>query len=322
MYFNIDRRNLEYRNKLMAFIQKNYYLKIVSMNEHNRGFYGETWKIECNNNCNYFVKIIYFERHAKKYRKCFQILDYMEKNGIDFVSKVIKSNNNKPYLCFNEGTLAIFKFIDGVHAEDTPATFTSDIIKIYKLPKPNFKIERENFPTNIFSYLEQQIEKLKSDIEILNIINKNWDLLIDVNNKQNFFANLCKNKEQKFVITSGDIGGNTLIANNKIYVIDWDWIKLAPPERDYWWYVQNLNLITEINVLFHRYNFDYSLDSNILGYYAFSLYIYYLTEIIDSFLFNPISRPEVIKRLNDYFTEENCMLKCMENIKQNNNLNK
>jgi hypothetical protein len=89
----------------------------------------------------------------------------MEKSGIDFVSEVIKSINSKPYLFFNKGTIAVFKFIDGFHMEDTPDTFTSNMVKIYKLPKPNFQIEQEKFPTNIFTYLEQQIKKFETDIE-------------------------------------------------------------------------------------------------------------------------------------------------------------
>jgi DNA gyrase/topoisomerase IV subunit B len=98
MYFNIDDRNLEYRNNLKNFIENSYSLKIISINEYNRGFYGETWKIECIKNNIFFVKIIYFEKQAKKYRKCFEILDFMKDNGIDFVSQVIKTTGGNHYV--------------------------------------------------------------------------------------------------------------------------------------------------------------------------------------------------------------------------------
>jgi hypothetical protein len=88
MYFNIDGRDENYYLKLKIFIEENYQLKIISIKEYNRGWYGETWKIECSNNCNYFVKIIYFEKQAKKYRQWFPVLNFMHLHGINYVSKV------------------------------------------------------------------------------------------------------------------------------------------------------------------------------------------------------------------------------------------
>jgi hypothetical protein len=315
MFYNIDGSDFEYRIKLKAFIENAYSINITSIDEHNRGFYGETWKVESNNNNRYFIKIIYSEKHAKKYMSSFNVLDFMNANGIDFVSKVIKAISGKQYLSFNEGILAMFDFVDGIHAKDNPITFIPYLVRIYNLPVLNIDVEKEDFSTNAFLHLEQQVEKLNNDIEILSIINKNLQLLIDVNDKQKHYSQLCKNKQKLFVITSGDIGGNSLVVDDKIKIIDCDWIKLAPPERDLWWYVQDLQQITDINISFQREGFNYSLDNEILGYYTFFSFIYFLTEIIDSFLFNPISRPEVIKKLIEHFEDGNCMLKCMENIR-------
>ena len=315
MYFNIESRNSEYRIILRSFIENNYSIKINSIDEHTRGFYGETWKIECNDNLKFFAKIIYFEKQEIKYRKCFRILDYMKENGIDFVSRTIKTVNGKSYISFNRGTLAVFKFAEGIHAEDKPAAFIPYMVKIYNLPRPEFKVEHEDFSADIFLYLKHQMKKLEGNKEILNIVNSNWGLLADISNKLNHFSQLCKKMNITSVITSGDIGGNSLVNNGRITIIDWDWIKLAPPERDFWWYVQDPNQITGINSGFHQENFEYVLDNNILGYYAFFSFIYFLTEIIDSFLYNPVSKPEVTKRLGEYFSEENCMFKCIRNVK-------
>jgi hypothetical protein len=314
MYFNIDGRNENYYLELKTFIEENYQLKIISMKEYNRGWYGETWKIKCNNNCNYFVKIIYFEKQAKKYQQCFPVLDFMHLHGIDYVSKVYYTQDNKSFILFNGGTLAVFDFAEGTHIEDNPKTLVPLMVNIYKLPKIKLCIEYETFMTDTFTYLQNQMDKLKhADALVFQLVKSNWEFLIDINAKQNMYAEICRAKSNFFAITSGDIGGNTMVHDGHYTIIDWDWIKLAPPERDFWWYVQFPEQIDEINKLFKQYNFDYVIDSDLICYYAFFSYIYFLTEAIDCLLFNPVSQPEIIQRLKNHFDEDWYLRKNLQN---------
>ncbi|MDR1176456.1 MAG: hypothetical protein LBK83_13420 [Treponema sp.] len=115
------------------------------------------------------------------------------------------------------------------------------------------------------------------------------------------------------ILCVGDIGGNTMVHNGRYTIIDWDWVKLAPPERDFWWYIQFPEQIAEINASFKREGFDYVIDTNLTGYYAFYSYIYFLTEYIDCLLFNPASRPEIIQRLKEHFDENNFYRKNLRN---------
>jgi hypothetical protein len=314
MYFNIDGRDEKYYRELKMFIECEYQLNIFSMKEHNRGWYGETWKIECGDNRKFFVKIIYYDKHARKYQQCFPALNFMRFHGIDFVSEVITARNGKPFLIFNSGTLAVFKFVDGLHIEDKPATLVPLMVNIYKLPKPDFQIEREDFVTDVFEYLEKQMAELRySDDEIFKIVKSNWELLIDADNRRKQFSEICMQKSNMFVITSGDIGGNTIVHNGHCTIIDWDWVKLAPPERDFWWYIQFPKQIAGINASFKREGFDYVMDTGLISYYAFYSYIYYLTEYIDCLLFNPVSRPEIIQRLKEHFDENDFFQKNLRN---------
>jgi hypothetical protein len=112
-----------------------------------------------------------------------------------------------------------------------------------------------------------------------------------------------------FVITSGDVGGNTMVHDGRYTIIDWDWIKLAPPERDFQWYIQFPEQIAEINASFKSEGFDYVIDIDLISYYVCFSYFYYLTETIECLFFNPTSRPEIIQRLNDHFDENNSLRK-------------
>ena len=90
--------------------------------------------------------------------------------------------------------------------------------------------------------------------------------------------------------------------------------ELAPPERDFWWYIINPDQITEINELFKREGFDYSLEIDVIGYYAFYSYIYFLTEFVECLLFNPTSQSMVIPRLKEHFDENSYFKRVLRNI--------
>ena len=332
MFFNIEGRDDKYRTELKNFIEVEYQLKISSINEHVRGWYGETWKLICEsddssrkkNPCKYFAKIIYFKKQAKKYMQCFPVLYYMKEKGIDYISSYISSRSGRSYLLFKGGTLALFDFAEGLHIDDKPLTLVPLMTKIYSLPPPDFPIESETFASNVYSDLEEQIKKLHlTEIEAYDIVNSNCKLLMDVNIRMKHYAEIAQTKTAVstgssslplcFGITSGDIGGNTLVNNGRYTIIDWDWIMLAPPERDFWWYIQDPAQIIDINMAFKEIAFNYSLDMDIIAYYTHFSYLYFLTETIDCLLFNPLSKSEVIQRLNEHFDKDGFLRKNLRN---------
>ena len=310
MYFNIDGRDEVYQAELRMFIESAYKIDIISMREHNRGWYGETWKLNCADGQKYFVKIIYFEKQAKIYQKCFPILQHMKNHGIDFVSQFIPTKDGKPYLIVKGGTLALFKFIDGKHIDETitpPTVFVPNMVKIYNIKRPE-QIEIETFDMEVFDYLEKQMEQLRGDDEPYRLIKSNWELLVDIDNKRKHFAQICKRKKPKLFITSGDVGGNTLVDNGgKMYTIDWDWIILEPPERDFFWYVRHPKQIDQISKALIQNGFERGLDMDILAYYTYFSYIYFLSEAVDCLLFNPISRKEAMQRLHEHLDKNWCL---------------
>jgi len=84
MYNNVH-RDSGYINNLINFIHKEYDLNATHISPANRGYYGETWKLET---CryNYFVKIDYFPRHQKLFRNSLPVVQYLCESGIDFIN--------------------------------------------------------------------------------------------------------------------------------------------------------------------------------------------------------------------------------------------
>jgi len=323
MWFNIDGRDKKYRDELGAFIERGYKIRIKSMKEHKRGWYGETWKIDCADGRHLFAKIIYFPKQATIYQRCFPVLEYMKNNGIDFVSQFIPAANGESYLTFKGGTLGLFKFVDGIHADnggtdDNPVRLAPYMVKIYNLPLPAFDVEREDYSYDTFAYLENQMRELKKkDPEAYGIVKANWDVMVSVNENKKRFAEICRKKQSRLYITSGDIGGNSLINDKgEIIIIDWDWIKLATPERDFCWYFKDPKLMDEINNAFAAAGFDYKLDMDIVSYWIYFNHIYFLTETIDCLLFNPLSRAQVIQRIKWHFDENMCFVQRLEHLEK------
>lgn len=323
MYFNIDNRDKKYIEELRDFVERNYGVKVRTMAEHNRGWYGETWRVECDGRDPIFLKIIYFEKQAaRRYQKCFPVLDYMRERGIDFVSQVVHTKDGAPFAIFKGGTLGAFEFIEGFNLfgqaasaiDEDPTLLVPMMVKIYELPLPDFKVDREEY-TSCFAELKDQVAQLKtSHAEAHAIIKANWELLEWAHKQERHFAKMCKSKQSKLVITSGDVGGNTLRKpDGSLAIIDWDYIKLSTPERDFWWYVQDLKQIDDINAAMAANGYDYKMDMDIIAFYAAHSFIYFLTETLDCLMFNPKANAEVMKRLRDHLSKDWYLYKSLAN---------
>ena len=85
--YNNEIRTAEYINKLCDFVSKNYDVQITDFQPAKRGFYGETWKVITLDQT-FFLKIDYSKNHKDLYAKSFSTIEYLNNEGIDFISQI------------------------------------------------------------------------------------------------------------------------------------------------------------------------------------------------------------------------------------------
>jgi hypothetical protein len=121
--------------QLIQCIEENYDLRILNIVSAKRGYHGETWKLITESD-SYFLKIVYFGVHKPRYMNSFSIVEYMNQNGIDFISRIIRTIDEHLYGFFNDGVLGIFNYVEGEHTEDYPLSdLFNKLTSIYLLIK-------------------------------------------------------------------------------------------------------------------------------------------------------------------------------------------
>jgi hypothetical protein len=176
--------NTKYIEKLTEFLKEKYQLNVNSVEEANRGYYGETWKVETDSDV-YFVKIVYSKSHKGQYARSFDVVDYLNTHGINFISKIIKTYDGKLFSKYNSGILGVFYWIDGENVENDNAKFKEIemLSKIYSISKFGLKIPVENFDTEIVELFYSQWEQLKGlnqnsfSIKIIELFNEKKEIL-------------------------------------------------------------------------------------------------------------------------------------------------
>jgi len=300
--FNKSPRDNKYIADLQIMLIENYNFSIELISEAKRGFFGETWKVTTNTQ-DYFVKIDYWDYHKHLYRNSFTVIDFILQNGINFIPKIIKTKNGELFCYFNQGIVGVFEFIDGQNTEDYPIESLFDrLAKIYKIVTDNLRIEIEAFDMSIidnYLCLKNEIsdydnQEAKQVIELLTSKN---DLLKTYEERLELFSRRCIDDRSNFHITHGDAGGNCIINGETLTIIDWDYPKLAPPERDAWFFINNNDLIGKIcNII----NYDLKIER--LCYYCYYSFFYYLAEYLKAYIFvESIYKKDVYTSLISYF---------------------
>ncbi len=292
----------KYIADLQIMLRENYNFSIELISEAKRGFFGETWEVITDTQ-NYFIKIDYWDYHKNLYRDSFSVMDYLLNNGISFIPQIIKTKNCELFCCFNQGIVGVFEFIVGQNTEEYPIELLFErLAKIYKLKTDNLRIEIETFDMSIIdNYLCLKNEILDCNTQeakqVIELLTSKTDLLKNYEERLELFSRRCIDERSNFHITHGDAGGNCIINGESLTIIDWDYPKLAPPERDAWFFINNNDLIGKISNII-----DYDLKIERLCYYCYYSFFYYLTEYLKAYLFvESIYKNDINTNLISYF---------------------
>jgi hypothetical protein len=283
LYSNIIRSD-EYIEKLLDFVRSEYGIDAIGIYPAKRGFYAETWKLKTAD-CSYFIKVVYPVTHKSVYKKSFLVIDHMNRHGIDFISRIVKTTQGNLSVYFNDAVLGVFDWIDGENREDekTKIREYKMLAKIYTVPTEDLIIQRENFSADSADTFFQQCSTLSSDTPLYTLFEQHRKKIEHRAKRLRLFSERCCNDVSSFVITHGDAGGNYIASNGIDYIVDWDMPILAPPERDAWfcmhwdWAMEGFHNALQQNGL------GYTLRQERLAYYCYHMFFFYLNAYIDRY---------------------------------------
>ena len=290
MFRTYTPRDDDYMNRLEEVIADEYRLQILEITPAKRGYYGETWKVKTPDTC-YFAKLDYFKRHQALFKNSLPVVHYLSSNGIDFISKVMKTCKDKLFVTFNSAILGVFEWIDGENLEtdDTKAHEYQMLCDVYRLTKQGFNIPIAEFSEDAANRFYEKWERLKTapsnkaNDDVLLILKQHENKLHHCFSRLSLISRLCRSEPPEFYLTHGDAGGNFLVSSGRFFIVDWDEVMYAPLERDAWvmscrpWAVKLFNNTLE------RSRIPYKLHPKRLAFYCYFMFFSYLNEFMDDF---------------------------------------
>jgi len=281
MYNDIIRDDA-YKLLLREFIQSEYGINAIDIVEAKRGFFGETWKICTGNTC-YFVKLVYCDGYKNIYERSLPIVQHLCDHGMKFAGHIVKTKHGGVSACYDGAVVGVFDWIDGVNTQTNATKFFEYqmMARVYTVPHNGLDIPTEDFSSH---YADEFITRWRTldDVQILTMLEKKRKKLEHRAGRLRLFAELCRNDKSGFVITHGDVGGNFVVSCNVNYIVDWDGVALAPPERDGWVMCGYGWARDAFDKALRDAGIEYKLRPERLAYYCYQFFFYYLNSFADA----------------------------------------
>lgn len=313
--FNLKARDEAYTRRLAECIARAYALDVDSMQAAPRGWYGETWSVQTGQG-RFFCKIITHPTHGANYRRSFAALNTMHNMGIDFVSQAVQTLWGDWHLAFEEGTLGLFRHVEGVHTEDYPLEqLFGHLAQIYRLPVEEFQVPAEDFSCGIieetWGYLRQAEQADAKGRELAGLIKQGGDLQRCARVLQ-LSAAKCRCDAGGLVVTSGDVGGNVIMQGDKMTIIDWDDIRLAPIERDLWYYMWEEGQRELIDRVLEQSGTGRQLNAQRLVFSCMRMHFFYMCEYMRCFLYAPEAWESLLPAVEEHVSDASWTKRCRD----------
>ena len=272
-----------------------------------RGFYGETWYITGEKK--YFVKVIANPEHARVFAQSLKVLWYMLECGATQIMQPLRTLQGEQVTTFAGDALAVFAFAEGIHTEDyLLMRLFRPLCDIYKLPLPPFPVQREDFAASSLTWLaalKLQLKYIPGGQDVLNCLMRQEQRLNHYARRLMLFSQRCMGDQRGFFITHGDAGGNVILQEDSITIVDWDHILIAPPERDVWMFCVRQSQLEDMQKALEDARIGYTLRPQRLCYYAYYTYFYYLCELLRCFIQCDWARDTMLGQVQAYFGDDN-----------------
>lgn len=195
-------RDADYMNNLKNYINENHDVDIIDIELAKRGYMAETYKA-ISKKGKFFVKIVSLESHKKTYKESFDVVDFLNQKGIDFIIKNIKTRNGNLTCDFEGGVLGLFNFVEGEHSEDYPLKKLFEKYSlIYKVNPSNLNIRKENFKGNAIELFELNFNKVKMSKdrygEVIDFFDSKMELIKTYKQKLRSIGKQCNSNLNKF----------------------------------------------------------------------------------------------------------------------------
>jgi thiamine kinase-like enzyme len=252
--------NSDFLSSLSDEIAAAYNINPISIVPGPRGFVGDTYIVELATGQRLFAKLIAAKWHDSVLAQRMVVLAELQALGLSTVVAPIRAASGRLTGEWREQTLMLFPYIVGQSSAQVPFEFDRFVALLAAVhamsPTVKTEIPQEDFALPWSAHLEVLLQQAFTEprataaqAQLGTLLQRyesqvwfDWTALKEM-------AQRCRNAGWQAVITHGDApGDNTLIGDDgTIYLIDWDTMLLAPPERDGWFHLVNKE--TEANFL-------------------------------------------------------------------------
>lgn len=186
------------------------------------------------------------------------------------------------YKCEDERYIyLLFPYIDGYTLCDKPMSnnqmkeMAEIIAELHKygteVPVPTDVI-KENFAVPFCAELKEILLSpvQKKDVETTNILMEHKQTLLRYIEKTELLSKKSVNKNLPFVLCHTDVHGWNMMQSERLILIDWEGMKLAPPEADLFAFVGNLfwhNCSDEFMNIYQEVHPNFRLNQEVLDFY-------------------------------------------------------
>jgi spectinomycin phosphotransferase len=300
---------------LIKTLQQKYLIKTNTISKQKGGWASLAYKIEDENEHFYFLKVYEKSRKSTSYLTehidlYLPIVDWLDNQTLlkGKIIRLIKTQSDD-FRCEDENYIyVLFDYIKGETVGEKNLTkeqitqLAEIVSQLHHLKKTPFDLSQisETFDLSFISKLNNWIDKNLDQLktEIKTVLQPNLSIIKNQINEWYNLSNALKEKDLKYCLCHTDIHHWNLITDKqKLYLLDWEGIKFAPPEADIFSIYQQPYFDLFIK-RYYELNPDYQINETVLQYYLTSRKLQDIFEFIEQLQFDELNSEEYKINLN------------------------